>query len=177
MAPVHRLIYQKHFGDIPKDENGISYDIHHIDGNRKNNDISNLRAVSLQEHYDIHYNQGDWMACQRIMKRMSNDPKTKSELLSKANSDRLINGTHNFLNKKWYQEMKEKRSDTWEIIFPDGDTLIVKNLKQFCLEKGLNQGAMNQVGLGKKIHHKGYSCKKLKKGEIQGKKMKNEESK
>jgi hypothetical protein len=55
--------------------------------------------------------------------------------------------------------------------------LIVKNLKQFCLEKGLNQGAMNQVGLGKKIHHKGYSCKKLKKGEIQGKKMKNEESK
>jgi hypothetical protein len=177
MPPIHRLIYQKQFGSIPIDENGVNYDIHHIDGNRKNNDISNLRAVSLQEHYDIHYNQGDWMACQRIMMRMEDDPKIKSQLLSKSNSDRLKNGTHNFLNKEWHQQMREKRSDTWEVVFPNGDILVVKNLKQFCIQNGLNQGAMNQVGIGKKAHHKGYSCRKIMKGKIQGKKMNHEESK
>jgi len=41
----------------------------------------------------------------------------------------------------------------------------------------LNQGAMNQVGIGKKAHHKGYSCRKIMKGKIQGKKMNHEESK
>ena len=177
MTSVHRLIYQKSVGSIPKDKNGISYDIHHIDGNRKNNDISNLKAVSLREHYDIHFSQGDWMACQRILKRMNNDPIEKSMLLSKANKERVKNGTHNFMSEGWIKESKDRRSDTWEVTFPNGDIVIVKNLKQFCVLHNLNQGAMNQVGLGKKLHHKGFFCKKIKKGEIKGKPMKNMETK
>ena len=177
MTAVHRSIYQKFFGAIPVDENGVSFDIHHIDGNRKNNDISNLRAVSLKEHYDIHFNQGDWMACQRILKRMDNDPKQKSVLLSKANRDRIDKGTHNFMDKEWIKKSSDRRSDTWEVVFPNGDTVTVKNLKQFCVLHRLNQGAMTQVGLGKKSHHKGFFCRKIKKGEIRGKSMKNVETK
>ena len=51
----YRKIYEDHYGQIPLDEEGRSYDIHHIDGNHNNNDISNLKAVTIQEHYDIHY--------------------------------------------------------------------------------------------------------------------------
>lgn len=55
----YRKIYENHVGSIPKDESGRTYDIHHVDGNRENNDPINLIAVSILEHYDIHQTQGD----------------------------------------------------------------------------------------------------------------------
>ena len=53
----YRKIYKQYYGPIPKDEFGRRYDIHHIDGNHDNCDASNLKAVTIQEHYDIHYQQ------------------------------------------------------------------------------------------------------------------------
>ena len=55
----YRKIYEHHHGLIPKEENGRTYEIHHIDGNHSNNNPSNLTAVTLQDHYDIHYSQQD----------------------------------------------------------------------------------------------------------------------
>ncbi len=96
----YRKIWKKHFGEIPIDENGRSYEIHHIDGNTKNNNISNLMCISIQEHYNIHYNQGDYGAAFRIAQRLKLDPIVKSELMSKSNIKRLKEGTHTFQNKK-----------------------------------------------------------------------------
>lgn len=172
MPPVHRLIYAKHFGPIPVDDDGMSYDIHHKDGNRANNDINNLVALTLQEHYDIHFSQGDWMACNRILKRKGNDPAEKSKLLSLSNRQRVENGTHNFQNIDWIRDRQERRSHTWRVTFPGGTSVIVKNLKEFCKHHNLNQGAMNQVGLGRTKHHKGFKCEKIFKGEIRGKECK-----
>lgn len=42
--------------------------IHHVDGNRNNNELSNLKLCSPEEHYWIHYNQGDYGAASLIMK-------------------------------------------------------------------------------------------------------------
>lgn len=55
----YRNIFIYYNGPIPYDKDGRIYDIHHIDGNDKNHIISNLISVSVQEHYDIHYSQGD----------------------------------------------------------------------------------------------------------------------
>lgn len=66
----YRKIWSDHYGPIPFDEKGITYDIHHIDGNRKNNDITNLIAVSIKEHFEIHFKQGDFEACSAIKLRM-----------------------------------------------------------------------------------------------------------
>jgi len=90
---IYRRIYEATFGPIPKDSEGRTYEIHHIDGNHKNNDITNLKAVSIQEHYDIHYAQGDYGACYAMAIRM----KTSSEELSRLAHKRVENGTHNFL--------------------------------------------------------------------------------
>lgn len=68
----HRKIWTAYYGVIPTDEYGRSYDIHHIDGNRQNNEISNLMCVSIQEHFDIHFKQGDFEACKAISLRLSN---------------------------------------------------------------------------------------------------------
>jgi hypothetical protein len=65
-----RKVWKSFFGIIPKDETGRSYEIHHIDGDYNNNDINNLKAVSLQEHYNIHFKQGDLAACHRMATRL-----------------------------------------------------------------------------------------------------------
>ena len=70
----YRKIYEQYHGPIPKEPNGRTYDIHHIDGNHSNNDPTNLVAVSIQEHHDIHQSQGDWGACSAILMRMQLTP-------------------------------------------------------------------------------------------------------
>ena len=53
----YRKLWEQTHGPIPKDEFGRTYDIHHIDGNRKNNSIDNLICLSLEDHYKIHLKQ------------------------------------------------------------------------------------------------------------------------
>ena len=91
----YRKIYTEHYGSIPKDEDGRTYDIHHIDGNPENNDITNLIAVSIQEHYDIHYAQGDYYACYLMaIQRMNKSPEEISKLSKAVQLDRVKNGSH-----------------------------------------------------------------------------------
>ena len=66
----YRSIWIKNFGEIPIDEEGRSYEIHHIDGDCSNNDLSNLQCVSIKEHFYIHYNQGDFEAAIIIADRL-----------------------------------------------------------------------------------------------------------
>jgi len=76
----HRKIYEQHYGiKIPE-----GMEIHHIDGHHSNNDINNLKLVTWQEHYDIHYSQGDWAACLLISGRHSITPEERSRLASLA---------------------------------------------------------------------------------------------
>jgi hypothetical protein len=50
----YRKVYEQHYGPIPKDENGRTYHIHHIDGDFTNNDPSNLEAKSASKHTKDH---------------------------------------------------------------------------------------------------------------------------
>lgn len=51
---IHRTVYTYYYGEIPS-----GYDIHHIDRNKANNDISNLLLVTRSEHQKIHKPQGN----------------------------------------------------------------------------------------------------------------------
>lgn len=112
----YRKIWIHFNGPIPKDENGRSYEIHHIDGNRKNNHISNLKCLSIQEHYDIHKSQGDGYACLRIAAKMKKSPEELSEIARKACIDSWSDPEHRALrtaiNKEISsrKEIKQKRS-------------------------------------------------------------------
>ena len=92
----YRKIWESHFGPIPRDEDGRSYEIHHIDGNHDNYDITNLKLVSIQEHYDIHYDQGDWGACLLISERAKIPPEERSRLAKELQVERIRNGIHAF---------------------------------------------------------------------------------
>lgn len=47
---IHRLVYEAFVGKIPK-----GYYIHHLDGNKQNNHVDNLKLVSPKEHAREHY--------------------------------------------------------------------------------------------------------------------------
>lgn len=113
----YRKIWEHFNGPIPKDEQGRSYEIHHIDGNHSNNHIDNLQCVSIQEHYDIHFSQGDWGACNRIGQRMDISPITMSELSSKCQKERVENGTHHFLDREWARKRTQDKISKGEHIF------------------------------------------------------------
>ena len=96
----YRKVWEDHHGPIPKDSNGVSYEIHHIDGDPSNNSIENLACVSIEEHYNIHYEQKDYGAAFLIAGRMNRTPDEISEIASKAgkaSAEKMLkNGTHNF---------------------------------------------------------------------------------
>lgn len=104
----YRKIYRDHYGPIPVDENGRTFEIHHIDGNRKNNDPSNLIAVSIQEHYDIHYAQKDWGACHYLLIRMKRSPEEISKMASMVARQKLEEGTHLFLNPEFREKVRQR---------------------------------------------------------------------
>lgn len=49
---LHREIYKQHTGLT--DDDLLGYEVHHIDGNKDNNDISNLKLLSKKEHAKYH---------------------------------------------------------------------------------------------------------------------------
>jgi hypothetical protein len=106
----YRKIYERHYGPIPVDADGRTYEIHHIDGDHTNNDPSNLTAVTLQEHYNIHYKQGDYNACVLMSFRMNLTPEELSEIRSKAAYERVANGTHPWTDKERMKKQNQKRT-------------------------------------------------------------------
>ena len=109
---TYRAIFKKHYGPIPKDPSGRSYDIHHIDGDHSNSDPTNLKAVTVQEHYNIHYAQQQYGACLLIGKRLSLTPEEISDLARKRAELMVINKTHNFLGGKIQSKSNHRRVST-----------------------------------------------------------------
>lgn len=113
-------IYKQHHGEIPRDSQGRSYDIHHIDGDYTNNDISNLMALSIEEHYLLHKKQEDWGAVFALAKRLNVSQQEKSEIATNSNLARARagthwsqvaskDGTHHFNNLEWQRKMTAKQ--------------------------------------------------------------------
>lgn len=96
-----RKIWIKYNGPIPKDWEGRSYQIHHIDGDHQNDVIENFRCVSIREHYDIHWFQEDYGACFMIARDMKLTVFEMSSLAKLTSKKKIENGTHHVLTKEW----------------------------------------------------------------------------
>ena len=59
------------------------------------------------------------------------------------------------------QKAREANEKTWKVITPEGEEIIIKNLRQYSLERGLDPGNMMHVARGRQKHHKGYKVSKL----------------
>jgi hypothetical protein len=171
----YRRIWESHYGTIPKDDDGRTYEIHHIDGDSRNNDISNLKCVSIKDHYDIHHTQGDWWSCYLIAQRMDVDPKVLSDLSKKVQKEKIENGTHPFQSKDFharythtpevveYRSKKIKKKTQERVkngthnFMTDGHSQLSSAIQKELLEKGthnfigsnekrIKQGTHNLLG-------------------------------
>lgn len=108
----HKQIWKNYNGKIPKDELGRPYDVHHINGNRKDNRIENLQCLSMRDHYELHMSKGDWADAYRVAKRLGLMIDEPIDLLSWTNKKRLEKGTHPFqmerVRKKAAVKVKER---------------------------------------------------------------------
>lgn len=59
------------------------------------------------------------------------------------------------------QKAREANEKTWKIITPGGEEVIITNLRQYSLERGLDPGNMMHVARGRQKQHKGYKVSKL----------------
>ena len=93
---LHRYVYEYYNGEIPK-----NYDIHHIDENKDNNDISNLQLMQSNEHKKYHGNNLTDIQKQNLRKNIKENarPKATEWHKSKKGSE---------WHKKHYEEMKDK---------------------------------------------------------------------
>ena len=105
----YRKIYEKIYGSIPIDSNGVRYDIHHIDGNKDNNSIENLIALSIEDHYKVHYEQQDWNACLALSMRMPLTVEEKSTIATRTCIERVKNGTHPWLGGTQQSAMQQQK--------------------------------------------------------------------
>jgi hypothetical protein len=131
---TYRKIYQRHYGKIPVDTDGRSFQIHHIDGDHTNNDPLNLKAVTIQEHYDIHYSQGDWYACLLLAGSLKITPEEKSNLSRLAANESVRNGTNPFLGGEVQRQTQRALVAEGKHHWQDSEEASARNLKR--IEEG-----------------------------------------
>jgi hypothetical protein len=158
----YRKIYEQHYGPIPVDPDGRTYDIHHIDGNHSNNKISNLKLVTIQEHFDIHYAQGDFSACQFIASRLNLTPDEIKNIAKLNNLKRIKNGTHNFLGSKNPSHARVKNGThnllDSELAKQRNRNRIVDGTHNFLGGKLQSATAKKQLELGRHPSQIKYTC-------------------
>jgi hypothetical protein len=173
----YRKIYEQHHGSIPKDENGRSYEIHHIDGDHSNNNPNNLSAVTLQEHYDIHYAQADYYACYlMLVQRMDKSHIELSNIASLNNRQRVMNKTHPFSKRADGSSITSDRVNSPDYINPfgsgethirydstvyqfynnDTNELVSMTQREFITHYGMKSNGVSQLVTKKRKSHKGW---------------------
>ena len=93
---LHQYVWEKEHGPIPK-----GYEIHHIDGNTMNNDITNLMMVTIKEHKEIHANNISEERMDYLRKNLDKNARPKAIKWHKSEK-----GSE--WHKKHYETMKEK---------------------------------------------------------------------
>lgn len=126
MARNYRTIYEQHCGPIGKDINGRALEVHHIDGNHNNCDITNLKLVTIEEHYAIHKAQGDYAACAIMSYRMGLSPEETAELSRKARLEQVAAGTHPWQGPDHNKSLVERGLHP----FADSQAASQRNLKR-----------------------------------------------
>jgi hypothetical protein len=116
--PYYRILWEEQYGNIPIDENGRSFEIHHINGDHSDDRIENLQCLSIKDHFAIHEAQGDILACCAISRRMALPPTfTDEQKLTLAEEARIAanlrvqKGTHNFLGGKIQKRHQARRKE------------------------------------------------------------------
>ena len=145
----YRKVYESHYGKIPK-----GHHIHHIDGNPLNNEISNLKCVTSEEHVKLH--QDEFVKWASIGGQIGGK-KSKEEKLGWCGWD-FEKRSLSSKNRKYSEESKIKKSNTLKKLYKTGKMVHWSKLydKEIVSEK-IKQGDPGKSMRGKTAWNKGVS--------------------
>lgn len=132
----HRWVWEKKYGKIPK-----GYEIHHIDGNKRNNSIDNLELLTPKEHSAKHKHHA-WNKGKKGLQNHTEETKKKISLTMKergisppARKGYIISDEHKRkiseankgrkLSLKFREDKSKKMKELWKD----------KNYKEMMLNK------------------------------------------
>ncbi len=169
----YHKVWREHHGEIPCDDSGRRLEIHHVDGDKENNDISNLLLVTIEEHYRIHEAQGDVGACVAILMRMNSTPEERKALAKLAHEknpeicrkaglasykSQKEKGTHLFHQSGFQRKVANDRVKNGTHPFqrrPDGTSLAMDQVKNgtntFASERNPNNTMISCVNCKKEV--------------------------
>lgn len=100
----HRKIWKAHHGEIPKGKH-----IHHLDGNRENNHISNLICLSAEDHYKLHKSQGDMYAAMFLgIKGLKNPKHSEFMKRNQHTKGKFVSGITNEMIEERLGKMSQR---------------------------------------------------------------------
>ncbi len=177
----YRKIYQEFHGLSKEQMRGM--DVHHVDGDRNNNDPSNLVLLTPEEHAAIHESEfvlwarfGQAKATESRLQREKTIGPTDSEIQHRKKMSELAKtGLHRIRhteetkfviseNKKEFYKNKENHprwgASKYLMISPTGEEFIIEaGIKQFCQDRGIHN--LYSVISGKRTHCNGWKAVKL----------------
>jgi len=115
----YRKIYEYHHGKIPIDQHGKKFHIHHLDGNHKNNKSENLIALSEEDHYKKHLEQGDFGAASRLAKRRFVSSEERTMLARQSMINRISD--QNYINPSTIESVRVKQSNSAKLAWRADD--------------------------------------------------------
>lgn len=117
---LHRYVWKYYHGEIPK-----GYQIHHIDENKDNNDISNLQLIDRRKHAEYHSNMQAKLYHDRMAENLKINaiPKAKEWHGSKDGIE---------WHKKHYEAMKDKLHVKEEYKCKNCEKVFLSNREGFC---------------------------------------------
>lgn len=177
----YRKVCQEHYGYT--NEQMIGMDVHHVDGDRNNNNPENLLLLTPKEHAKVHNNQfvewartGSKLGNEAFIKRLKEQGPTEKEIahrkkMAELRKTGLHRVPHSEITKKTISENKKKHfidkknhpmwgNTTYEIESPTGEKYKVSGgWKEWCLDRNLSPSNLRCVALGKRKNHKGWKAK------------------
>lgn len=167
----------KKYGRVGFEENGILLNItdcgrspslrgeNHPWWGRNHSDESKKKMSETKKEL---YAKGIIKTCKGYKQTEEHKEKNRQSKLGRSQSTETIDKrvkTRKENNKPQteYQKQKAREANqkTWRIITPDGKEEIIKNLRQYSLQRGLDPGNMMHVARGKQKQYKGYKVFKV----------------